>query len=146
MWAYGAACGEQLIKQELHLSKDKVKSTTDGRKRKRVCKPCQAYRLFFHLFIDDHVIPILNHLFAVDELNEQFIAHILNYRSLCLSLVWVKQGAETADNAFQILKVYHSLSSVLAERDWIDAEVRVLCLILVFIDEVNHLLFASSIL
>lgn len=48
----------------------------------------------------------------------------------------------------QLLHVYrcHIRSSLLAECDWIDAEIRVLCLILVFIDEVNHLLFASSVL
>lgn len=80
----------------------------------------------FCLFIDDHVISILNHLFAVDELNEQLIAHVLNYRSLCLSLVWVKQGTETADNAFQILKVYHSLFSLLAKRDGVNVEVCVI--------------------
>ena len=113
-------------------------------KEKKSLQALPSLQTLFHLFIDDHVILVLRHLLAVGELDNDLTTQVLDNRSLCLTSSGIKQGAETADNAFQILKVYHSLSSVLAERDWIDAEVLVLCLILVFIDEVHHVLFTSS--
>lgn len=97
---------------------------------------------------DDNIILVLRHFLAVDELDNDLTTQVLDNRSLCLTSSGIKQGAETPYNAVQLLHVYrcHIRSSLLAECDWIDAEIRVLCLILVFIDEVNHLLFASSVL
>ena len=115
-------------------------------KEKKSLQALPSLQTLFHLFIDDHVILVLRHLLAVGELDNDLTTQVLDNRSLCLTSSGIKQGAETSYDTLQLLHVYcyHIRSSLLAECDWIDAEVRVLCLILIFIDEVHHILFTSS--